>query len=189
VPEEIHGRDLGVQWTPGRGAALRLTVFRHDTEKTIIYHWAGLGISRPANIGRSTNHGAEFEGYLGRGSAELTANVTWQEPRDAGGLDPTYEGKALPYLSDWDGFANLRWRLGDWRPGITVIYQSENYRTRYNRDIDRAPARTLVNLALAWHRGRGTITGEVLNLTDNDVYDVEGYPLPGRSVRVALHWH
>ena len=168
--------------------ALRLTAFRHDTDRTIVYYWAGLGVSRPANIGRSRNHGVELEGSLRRGPLDLAANVTWQEPRDAGGLDPTYEGKALPYLSDWDAFADLRWRLGAWRPGVTVFYQSENYRTRYNREVDRAPARTLVNLALAWTRGRATVTGEVLNLTDNDVYDVEGYPLPGRSVRMAVRW-
>ncbi len=189
IPEEIRGRDLGVHWTPAPGTALRVTAFRHDTEKTIIYTWAGFGISRPANIGRSRNHGVEVEGYLQRGAVDLAANVTWQEPRDAGGLDPTYEGKALPYLSDWDAFVDLRWRLGAWRPGATLFYQSENYRTRYNRDVDRAPARTLLNLSLAFAWRRSTITGEVLNVTDNNVYDVEGYPLPGRSVRVALHWH
>jgi iron complex outermembrane receptor protein len=189
VPEEIAGRDLGLQWTPTTDLALRATWFLHRTEQTIIYHWAGLGISRPENIGRSRNEGVELEAYWRQGPVDLTANLTWQDPRDAGGLDPTYEGKRLPYLSDREAFASLRWRLGAWRPGAAVIHQSENYRTRYNREIDRAPARTLLNLELAYAWAHGTITGEVLNLTDNDVYDVEGYPLPGRSVRLALHWH
>ena len=75
-----------------------------------------------------------------------------------------------------------------------MFYRSENYRTRYNRDIDRAPARTLLGVALArtwtWDRDHGaTVTGEILNLTDNSVYDVEGYPLPGRSWRLAVHLH
>ena len=32
------------------------------------------------------------------------------------------------------------------------------------------------------------VTGEVINATNNQVYDVEGFPLPGRSYRLALHW-
>jgi hypothetical protein len=31
-----------------------------------------------------------------------------------------------------------------------------------------------------------TTTAEVVNLTDNTVYDVEGFPLPGRSFRLSL---
>ena len=101
VPEEIRGVDLGVRWSPSAAAVLRLTGFANRTEETIIYTWSGLGISRPANIGRSRNHGLEFESYLQAGRLDVAANLTWQQPRDDGGLDPTYEGKMLPYLSDW----------------------------------------------------------------------------------------
>ena len=31
-----------------------------------------------------------------------------------------------------------------------------------------------------------TALAEVVNLTDNDVYDIEGFPLPGRSWHCAL---
>jgi iron complex outermembrane receptor protein len=197
-PEEITGRDLGVRWTDeDRGAVLRVTGFDQSTEKTIIYYWAGLGMSRPGNIGRSRTRGVEVESLLQRGPVDLSVNVTWQHARDRGGVDDTYEGKALPYLSDVEAYADLRCQMGDWRPGLTVFHQSENYRTRYNRDVDRAPARTILGAALSrtwrggpWGDGHEAVaTLEVLNLTDNDVYDVEGYPLPGRTVRVALHWH
>ena len=33
---------------------------------------------------------------------------------------------------------------------------------------------------------RITPLAEVVNLTDNDVYDIEGFPLPGRSWHFAL---
>jgi hypothetical protein len=129
------------------------------------------------------------------GPLSLATNLTWQEARDRG-ADPIYYGKALPYLSDWEFFADLDLQLGSWRPGTTLIHQSPNYRDRYNQEINRAPARTLWHLALArvWKGGLGgkgrvaTLTAEVLNVTDNQVYDVEGYPLPGRSVRLSLHW-
>jgi hypothetical protein len=197
VPEEITGRDLGLRLAAADlGGAVRLTAFEQVTEKTIVYSYAGPGLARPENIGRSRTRGLELEGVLERGAVDLSANVTWQQARDRGGADPTYEGKALPYLSDWETYTELGWRLGVWRPSASLVHRSASYRTRYNRDIDRTPERTILNLALArrfrdgpWGEGReATLTAEILNVTDNDVYDVENYPLPGRSVRVSLHW-
>ena len=34
--------------------------------------------------------------------------------------------------------------------------------------------------------GSLAVNAAVLNLTDNDVYDIEGYPLPGRSWRAGV---
>ncbi len=66
-----------------------------------------------------------------------------------------------------------------------------NYRVRANTELNKAPERILLNLGLAkdWYpewlgpAGVMSIVAEVVNLTDNTVYDVEGFPLPGRS------WH
>ena len=71
---------------------------------------------------------------------------------------------------------------------------SANYRDRYNTELNKAPARTLLNLGVtrrwspSWlgEGGRLSASAEVVNLTNNDVYDVEGYPLPGRSWHLAL---
>lgn len=197
VPERIVGRDCGLRLSwPRRRAALRATVFEQTTARTIIYYLAGPGLSRPVNIGRSRTHGLELEAAWRPGPFDCVANATWQRARDRGDEDATYRGKALPYLSDHELYGDLRWRLGAWRPGLVVIHQAANYRDRYNLEINRAPARTLWHLSLArslqdgvWGRGRtATLTLELLNLTDNRVHDVEGYPLPGRSVRFSCHW-
>jgi len=197
VPEELAGQDVGLRLAlPALGAALRRTGFDQTTEQTIIYTLAGPGLSEPLNIGRSRTRGIECEAVVERGPLALDLALTWQEARDGGGVDPTYEGKGLPFLSDRTASADLQWQLGDWRPGIGYLYESENFRDRYNQPIHRAPARHLVNVALArrWRDGPAgaghelVVTAEVLNLTDNDVYDMEGYPLPGRSARLSLHW-
>ena len=40
-----------------------------------------------------------------------------------------------------------------------------------------------------WGEGRRTtVTFEVINVTDQRLSDVEGYPLPGRAVSASLHW-
>lgn len=196
-PERIAGRDLGLRLSwPVQGAVLRVTGFDQVTERTIIYYLAGPGMSRPVNIGRSRTRGLELETAWRRGPLDLNLQSTWQRARDRGTADPTYRGKALPYLSDHELHGDVRWRLGDWRPGLALIRQSANYRDRYNLEINRAPARTVWNLSLervlhggVWGQGRtATITAEIVNLTGNQIHDVEGFPLPGRSMRLSCHW-
>ncbi|HOX25557.1 MAG TPA: TonB-dependent receptor [Candidatus Krumholzibacteria bacterium] len=198
APEEIRGRDLGVRLTlPAQGTQLRVTGFDQRSDGTIIYTAAGPGLAEPLNIGRSRTRGVEVEGAFARGPVDLAVSLTWQDAEDRGGADPTYEGKALPFLSDRTAGLELGCRFGAWRPRVTVLYESENYRDRYNQPIHLAPERTLVSLGLArrwpggiWGAGHeSTVTVEVLNLTGDDVYDVEGYPLPGRSARLSIHWH
>ena len=79
---------------------------------------------------------------------------------------------------------------------MTVRHESASFTDLYNDPDARVAPRTLWNLSLArtfdggvWGEGRrATVTAEVVNLTDRRLHDVEGYPLPGRSVRVSVHW-
>ncbi len=197
-PEAITGRDVGVTMSDrDAGTALRVTVFSQTTERTITWLQSSLYTVKPVNIGRAQTRGVEVEarGRFLEGLA-LTANVTAQRARDRG-PDPAYRGKALPYLPSLELFATISLdRDTGWVPTVTVQASSSNPRDRYNQPEQRAPARSLVHLALArtwrggvWGAGRvATLTGEIMNVTDNTVTDVEGYPLPGRSVRVSLAW-
>jgi iron complex outermembrane receptor protein len=196
VPETIRGRDVSVKLANrDLGATLRVTGFIQRTDRTIIWRRTSLATSRAENVGSTHTAGVELETVVRRGPLSLSGAATWQKARDRG-ADPVYYDKALPYLSDWDVFATAAWRAGRWTPSAGVVFQSPNYRDRYNQEVHRAPQRMLLNLSLAhaWSDGLAGIghetvlTCELLNVTDNDVYDVEGYPLPGRSVRLSLYW-
>ena len=67
-----------------------------------------------------------------------------------------------------------------------MSYLGQNFLDPYNRQ--RVPSRTLAGAALGlspWGESlRLTVEGK--NLGDRRVFDVGGYPLPGRSVFVAL---
>jgi outer membrane receptor protein involved in Fe transport len=123
----------------------------------------------------------------------LRGNVTWQEATDRSG-DPAYDGKRLPFLPDGEAHGRLDWSDGRWAPWFEVAWMSSNYRDRYNFEVNKAPARTLLNLGVShrWNPGwfgdgsSLTASAELVNLTDNDVYDVEGFPLPGRSWHLAI---
>jgi iron complex outermembrane receptor protein len=196
-PEEITGRDVGLRWTlPGREAVLRATWFDQTTEKTILWYVSGLGQSRAYNVGRTLAEGVELEGVWQHRPLELAVSATWQDARHGHGQDPVHHGKRLPFLSEWTVFGDLALWLGAWRPGLRVHHESESFTDLYNDPDARVAARTLIDVSLArtftggiWGDDRrATVTAEVVNVTDERLHDVEGYPLPGRSVRLSLHW-
>lgn len=197
APEEINGRDLAVSWTlPGRAGLLRATWFRQATEKTILWYVSGLGQSKPYNIGRTECDGAELEAALRHRAVALTVATTWQDARQGDGADPVYRGKRLPFLSEWTAFGDLSVQAGAWRPGATLRHESASFTDLFNDSDARVAPRTLLGLSLArsftggpWGAGRrATVTLEVVNVTDRRLSDVEGYPLPGRTVTASLQW-
>ena len=149
---------------------------------------------KPINFGRTRTFGLEWEGG-GRlpAGGRWTANLTWQRARDRGD-DPAYRDKELPFLPPLEAALQVTQPCGPLEIGASVVHEAANYRDRYNTAVERAPARTVLGFSLRrawaaspWLGGAGAVvTAEVVNLADNAVYDVEGYPLPGRSVRLSL---
>ncbi len=195
-PEDITTYDFGCRWlTPGGKMHHRLSLFSSRTRNAIVFLQNSQRTSQAHNFGAAEARGIEWESTLRLPSGgELAANLTWQRARDRG-PDPTYRDKELPFLPPLELAVQLDRSWGPWRVGSTVVYEAANYRDRYNVAVERAPARTILNLALGytWRtgpRGAGwaaTVTAETINLTDNVVYDVEGFPLPGRTVRLSVY--
>ena len=195
-PEEVRTLDIGVRWQSSSGwFQQRVAVFNTRTENTIIFVQNSQRTSQAFNIGSTESQGVEWEAVLPTpGDGSVSANLTWQRTRDLSDI-LAYHGKELPFLPPLE-FA-LRWSqtVGPWRWGTTLVHEGSNFRDRYNIEMERAPARSLVNLSVGhtWRLGSqgvgfaATLTGELINLTDNDVYDVEGFPLPGRSFRLSLY--
>jgi len=197
VPETIRSRDATVYWRPADRLRLRIAWFRAEVDDAIVWTPNSQYTSRASNHGGTHTTGLEAEfvvdaGRFGRG----WGNLTIQDGEDRGD-DPIYAGRDLPYRPDLE--TALGWEIADgaWRWGLRWIHESASTRDRYNTDMDRIPSRSLVHLS-ARHVWRGAhvlggdetaLTCDLLNLTDNDVYDVEGFPLPGRTVRVSLMFH
>jgi len=193
-PETIESADLAVSFRTGRSFRVRAAAFHADTDDKIIFRQNSQRTSQAINAGRTVTRGLEFEmaTALPEGFG-LRGNVTWQKAEDRSG-DPAYDGSRLPFLPDGEAHGHLDWSGAGWRPWFEVAWMSGNYRDRINTELNKAPERTLLNLGVAhdWYPGwlgRGgklSASAEVVNLTDNDVYDVEGFPLPGRSWHAAL---
>jgi hypothetical protein len=82
----------------------------------------------------------------------------------------------------------MRINLGALRTAYLADYESELYRDRYNSTEKWRGARTLhdleVTVPILGPRLEATVA--VRNLTDSQTSDVDGFPVPGRSVFVQL---
>jgi len=193
-PEEITAADLAFSLRDDQGRSGRVAAFYAETDAKIIFVQNSQRTSKPINLGRTVARGVEVEGeWPLAADLALSGNLTVQNVTDRGD-DPAYRGNRVPYLPDVEAYTRLSVRPGRWRPWLEWVYRSDNFRDRANSELDQAPARTLWNLGISrdWYpRWLGTagvlsLLAEAINLTDNAVYDVEGFPLPGRSWHLSI---
>jgi iron complex outermembrane receptor protein len=194
-PERVTSCDLAARWRhPEQRWRGRLALFAVWVEDAILFRQNSQRTSRAENFGATRTRGLELE-LIQQGVDGLSwsLNLTWQQAQDTSS-DPAYRGKELPFLPPLEATLHLEKAWGQWRGGMTLNHASGNYRDRYNTDLERAPARTVVSLSLLrrWTLATAaparhlTMVAEAVNVTGNDVYDVEGFPLPGRSFRFSL---
>ncbi len=193
MPEKLTSADVALSLRDGSFSG-RIAAFYAATDDKIIFVQNSQRTSKAINFGHIVARGLEWEMVLRLSeSLELSGNLTAQNVENRGD-DPAYRGKKLPFLPALESHGRLSARWGDWRPRIEVTHMGTNYRDRANTELDKAPARTLVNLGVGrqwfpdWLGTAGVLSlqAEVINLTGNDIYDVEGFPLPGRSWHLAL---
>ncbi len=194
LPETITSADLALSLRPGTKLSLRMAAFYAATDDKIIFIQNSQRTSKAINLGRTVASGLEIEAKLQlSGAVDFSGNVTVQKVEDRGD-DPTYRGNSLPFLPDVESHGRLNIHRRGWRTWLEAAHMSANYRDRANTELDKAPARALLNLGLGrdWYpswlgpAGVFSVLGEVMNLTDNAVYDVEGFPLPGRTWHLAV---
>ncbi len=195
LPEEINAMDLGITCQDSDGEhTARLVGFVAATDGAIVFLQNSPATSQARNLGRTKTTGVELEGHSSLpGAFTLLGNITWQHARDRGN-NPTYSGKALPYLSDTEIQLRMNGSFSSWQPWVEAAWQSSFYRDRLNSDLSLAPEQFEMNLGLriqrypAWLGPAGLleISVEAINITNNTVYDMEEYPLPGRRFHVSL---
>lgn len=122
-------------------------------------------------------------------SLELQGDFTWQEARDRG-RSRTYRGKDLPNLPRREGYVSSRLERGGWSLRWEASSRSPAYRDRFNSSEKRTPAYTVHDLSLTrtLRDGAWKVQGEVRNLKDARVQDMDGFPLPGRSYLMEVTW-
>ena len=124
----------------------------------------------------------------------LDAQVSALQARDSSAR-PVYGGLALPMRPGFKGLNRLQWQTPHWlHPGVTTAFWGiVRWQSAYLLDaanLVSLPARTTgsVGATVAATNNDVSLDVYVDNLMDASVFDLVGYPLPGRTVWLQIQW-
>ncbi|MDH3198614.1 MAG: TonB-dependent receptor, partial [Candidatus Krumholzibacteria bacterium] len=190
-PEVGVNRDAGVIVSAPRAGPVEdifVEASYHDSNvENLILFWPNSQYtSKPRNILAARVRGWEASAAF-TVSGHVRASVSWArlDTEDTSAI-PYYRGNALPTWPRDEVATSLTTRLRTWR--LTYEYHTitANFLDRAN--LQAVPARHLHSAIVAWDLPVTGLafTAEGRNLTDNQVSDVGGFPLPGRSFYTTL---
>ncbi len=189
-PESGLNRDLGIQWEQafgqGRFLSLEYAHFWSDVED-LVQWYRFLDAAKAVNVDEAEIEGYELTlrcgGWLG---LSVSGSLTAMEAINTGPVSYT-QGKVLPDRPELAAFGKLAWRRGRTSVFYELDYLDGNYWNAYNgvAPNNKEPSRIRRLHAAGFSFPAGQlpldVTIEIKNITDEQVEDVMGYPLPGRS--------
>jgi len=192
-PETGLNRDLGVVLNLGRrGWLTRLYVeavyLDNEATNLILFFPNSQQTTKPVNIGSARIRGWEFSIAAGLGAGvRISGNYTRLDTQDTSDI-PYYKGNQLAGRPRDDAALAASYRTRWWGATWETHYIGANFLDRAN--MQEIPARGIHNaIAQAFTPVPGlSVSVEVRNVTDDRVYDVSGFPLPGRSVYTTLSY-
>ena len=179
---EARFRDVGFL----EALSLEPVFFWRDVDDLILLRRNSQSAATFVNIGRAEVTGVEIAGSAAaEWGTRLTVAWTWQDARNHTGAR---DGRQLPGLAQSSGYVRLDQIVGPALPYYELTFDSGNFLDEDNF-LDVAP-RQIHTIGMEWSLPKQglTFTVEVANLTDNQVADVAGFPLPGLSVLGTLAW-
>ncbi len=191
VSESGRNRDLGLVYrrrTDGAGLTLAEAVYyRNRVEDLIRFVQNSQQVSRPHNLGRALLRGVETRVQARLWPAlEVRGSYVYQRPENRTPF--SFErGNDLPNAPRHRLHGRASVDLGGAGLYGEVSRESRHFLDRAN--LRAVPVRTLCNLGGSVPLAAGlSLSWELRNLTDDQVADLWGYPLPGRSYGLSMHY-
>ena len=166
------------EWA-GKGTG-EIVYFDRRAKDLIQFVQHSQGVSRAHNLSRARIRGIEvvFNGTFGE-IFKVSGNYTHQRARDRSRI-PHRRNKILPNRPQHEGHGKGEVRVGGANLTYAMAFEGGSFLDGANLRLVRA--RVIHNTGVSFNLIRSVkATGEVKNLTNNQVADVWGYPLPGRG--------
>lgn len=188
--ETGHNSDIGLVYRsshtqPTRISLFELTYYHNRVRDLIRFIHNSQQVSKPYNIGQALLRGIETR-WQAQVLSLLTINGNYTYQRAENQAPFSFEqGNDLPNAPRHRLSNRLEVKQSSWRCWFEFQRESQHY-------LDRANLRPVAQRTL-YHGGlhhaliaSTALTLEVRNITDNQVADLWGYPLPGRSYSMTL---
>jgi vitamin B12 transporter len=187
LPEKSWSADVGFVYETGD---IRLEADYYEGRATdLIEYVLGSGHRfRPLNFGKA--HLSGIEGSMSwelDESLRLEANAAYTHAIDKTMPGATTYGRQIPGHPKWDAYAGLLYDYpaGDFSAHVTAYFAAGRFLTAAN--TKELADDLSFNIGFTSALGRGTsISFEMKNLFDEDLMDVRGFPLPGRTFAINL---
>ncbi len=204
-PERGVSADLGVvavrdRLGPARRLRLEAVGFVADVDDLIVLVQNSQRTSIFRNVASTRTVGAEVTAGADLFEhVRLALNYTYQDARDHSGI-PARDGNQLPGRPRHDLYHRTEYRRDEGRLFYELSFIAENSLDQANFLVVSARAIHTLGIeadvaALGRRFGSDLLarvplvaTFEARNFTDNQVEDVAGYPLPGRSFFATVRW-
>ena len=191
-PEEGLNRDVGCRLSGKRGSAevfMEVSYYDNRLKDAIQFIQHSQKVSKPENIGRAQIRGVECAaGVNFFRHLKIEGNVTQQDARNKtklyGGI---YLNKWFPNKPRYESSGRIEVFDEGWgKLFYEISATGKNYHDLYNKFP--VPKRVLHNVGITAFGAQSGfhITVEGKNLTDNQVADLWGYPLPGRAYYMGV---
>jgi iron complex outermembrane receptor protein len=193
-PETGTNRDVGFLYRvparlPLHDVALEYAYFDNDIDDMIVFIPSGNRIPRPQNLGSTRVRGHEVRLEAGGPHGlSLSANYTHQDAENRTPF-PEVEGKDVPSLPQDEVYARLAIDRALWSVAYELEHRSAVFLDQANL-LEPSPAYSTHSLAVELrYEGTGlALKLEAENLTDEQVSDVVGFPVPGRAFYLTLSY-
>ena len=186
LPESGINRDLGFVFQHyDTSSRLAVSAFHNDSAQLIAFVRNSQRTATAQNIGAAEVRGLELDlGVNAAGPLGLTLRGTWMETVDRSD-NAVFNGQPLPGRPGYELLGRVDGGHAHWRIGYELTAMGDNTLDRHG--LQKVPARLLHQV---WGRvafGGVVLDARVENLTDNEeIYDLYGWPLPGRRFQLAL---
>ena len=193
-PEQGTNRDAGLilntgGWGPVRSLFLETGYFDNEITNLILFFPNSQRTVKPKNIGAVRIRGSELT-ISARllSSLSISGNYTYMEAEDRSNI-PYYNGNQLASTPAHEGSLKLSLDRRSWSASWNLHYIGPNFLDKAN--MQEVPGRRIHSLSFSLKDISGcfNITMEGRNLTGNQVRDIIGYPLPGRSFFITLDFN
>ncbi|MDX1957278.1 MAG: TonB-dependent receptor plug domain-containing protein [Leptospiraceae bacterium] len=194
-PEKSRNWDLGIAQDYKKNELsfhTNFSIFRKSIQDMILFIPNSQFTVRPDNIDSADIRGFEISNKLNWKEWRFQSNYTYTRAINTSSVS-YLNGKFLPLrpLHEWHGLVAYKWK--QFHFGFEPVFIGATFRDRTNEFTSYQDARWIYNLFFNIElykdkeQQKEVLLGiDLRNVLDNRVFDIIGYPLPGRNFYATL---